>query len=50
MEFIDNNPNTTAKDIYQFAGKMLEDYGLTSYTMHFRIMKTILEKLIMEDL
>lgn len=34
MEFIDNNPNATAKDIYQFAGKMMDDYGLSGYEIH----------------
>lgn len=34
MDFIDNNPNATAKDIYQFAGKMMDDYGLSGYTIH----------------
>lgn len=34
IEFIDNNPNATAKDIYQFAGKMMDDYGLNSYNIH----------------
>jgi Predicted lipoprotein of unknown function (DUF2380) len=34
MEFIDNNPNATAKDIYQNAGKMMDDYGLSSYPIH----------------
>ena len=34
MEFIDNNPNATAKDIYQFAGKMMDDYGLSGYKIH----------------
>lgn len=31
MDFIDNNPNATAKDIYQFAGKMMDDYRLSGY-------------------
>lgn len=26
-DFIDKNPNATAKDIYQFAGKIMDDYG-----------------------
>ena len=34
MDFIDNNPNATSKDIYQFAGKMMDDYGLSGYTIH----------------
>ena len=34
MEWIDNNPNATAKDIYQFAGKMMDDYGLSGYVIH----------------
>lgn len=34
MDFIDNNPNATAKDIYQFTGKMMDDYGLNGYQIH----------------
>jgi len=34
MDFIDNNPNSTAKDIYQFAGKMMDDYGLSGLQIH----------------
>ena len=34
MDFIDNNPNATAKDIYQFAGKMMDDYGLSGLQIH----------------
>ena len=34
IEFIDNNPNATAKDIYQFAGKMMDDYGLSRFNIH----------------
>lgn len=34
MEYIDNNPNATAKDLFQFAGKMMDDYGLSGYTIH----------------
>ena len=34
MGFIDNNPNATAKDIYQFTGKMMDDYGLSGYPIH----------------
>lgn len=34
IEFIDNNPDATAKDIYQFAGKMMDDYGLNGYVIH----------------
>lgn len=30
IEFFDNNPNATAKDIYQFAGKMIDEYGLNN--------------------
>jgi len=34
MEFIDNNPSATAKDIYQFAGQMMDDYGLNKFKIH----------------
>jgi len=34
MEFIDNNPNATTKDVYQFAGKMMDDYGLSGLNIH----------------
>ena len=34
MDFIDNNPNATAKDVFQFAGKMMDDYGLSGLTIH----------------
>lgn len=34
MNFIDNNSSATAKDIYQFAGKMMDDYGLSGYKIH----------------
>ena len=34
MEWIDNNPNATAKDIYQFAGQMMDEYGLSGYEIH----------------
>ena len=34
MNFIDNNSSATAKDIYQFAGKMMGDYGLSGYKIH----------------
>ncbi|MDT8717965.1 hypothetical protein IAI10_14970 [Clostridium sp. 19966] len=34
MGWIDNNPDATRKDIYQFAGKMMDDYGLSSYKIH----------------
>ena len=34
IDFIDNNPNATDKDIYQFAGKMIDDYGFSGYQIH----------------
>ena len=34
IEFIDNNPNATSKDIFQFAGKMMDDYGLSGLRIH----------------
>ena len=34
MEFIDNNSNATAKDIYQFAGLMMDEYGLSGLNIH----------------
>ncbi len=34
MDFIDNNPNATAEDIYRFAGKMMDDYGLSGLRIH----------------
>ncbi|MBO4808535.1 MAG: DUF2380 domain-containing protein [Lachnospiraceae bacterium] len=34
IEFIEDNPNASAKDIYQFAGKMLDDYGLNGFNIH----------------
>ncbi|MBO5087696.1 MAG: DUF2380 domain-containing protein, partial [Lachnospiraceae bacterium] len=33
-EFIDNTPDATAKDIFQFAGQMLDEYGLSGYEIH----------------
>jgi len=34
MEWIDANPNATAKDIYQFAGRMMDEYGLSGLHIH----------------
>ena len=34
MEWIDNHPDATAKDIFQFAGKMMDDFGLSGYEIH----------------
>ena len=34
MDWIDNNPNATAKDIYQFAGQMMDEYGLSGFKIH----------------
>ena len=33
-EFKNFEKKATAKDIYQFAGKMMDDYGLSGYTIH----------------
>ncbi len=33
-DFIDNNPNATAKDVFQFAGKMMDDYGISGLPIH----------------
>jgi hypothetical protein len=34
MDWIDANPNATAKDIYQFAGKMMDDFNLSGFPIH----------------
>ena len=34
MEWIDNHQDATAKDIFQFAGKMMDDFGLSGYKIH----------------
>ncbi len=34
MDWIDNNPDATAKDIYQFAGKMMDEFGLSRLNIH----------------
>ncbi|MBO4863450.1 MAG: DUF2380 domain-containing protein, partial [Eubacterium sp.] len=34
MEWIDEHPDATAVDIFQFAGKMMDDFGLSGYTIH----------------
>lgn len=34
MDFIDSNPNASAKDIYQFAGQMMDEYGLSGLEIH----------------
>ena len=34
MSFIDNNPSATAKDVFQLAGKMMDDYGLSGLRIH----------------
>ena len=28
------SPNATAKDLYQFAGQMMDEYGLSGYEIH----------------
>ena len=28
-EWIDQNPNATTKEVYQFAGKLIDEYGLS---------------------
>ncbi len=33
-EFIDNNPDATAKEVYQFAGNLMDEYGLSGYEIH----------------
>ena len=34
MDFIDNNPNATAKDVFQFAGKMMDEYEVNKFKIH----------------
>ena len=34
MKFIDENSNATINDIFQFAGKMMDEYGLNGYKIH----------------
>ena len=34
MKWIDANPNATAKDIFQFTGKMMDDFGLSGLNIH----------------
>lgn len=34
MNFIDNNPNATAKDVFQFAGKMMDEYEVNKFKIH----------------
>ena len=33
-EFISNSPNATAKDAFQFAGRLLDDFGLSHLPIH----------------
>jgi len=33
-DFIKNNPNATAKDFYQFGGKLMDEYGLSGLTIN----------------
>lgn len=33
-QFISNNTEATSKDIYQFAGKLLDEYNLNTLTIH----------------
>ena len=32
--FIDNTPNASAKDVYQFAGKLMDEYGINHVALH----------------
>lgn len=34
QEFIDNNPNATAKDIYDFGGRLMDEFGLGHLPIH----------------
>jgi hypothetical protein len=34
QEFIDNNPEATAKDIYNFAGSLLDEFNLGHLPIH----------------
>jgi hypothetical protein len=34
MDWIDANPDATAKDIFQFAGKMMDEFGLSGLKIH----------------
>jgi hypothetical protein len=34
VHFIRDNPNATAKDVYQFGGRMMDDYGLSGTPIH----------------
>ena len=34
MDWIDGNPGATAKDVYQFAGKMMDEHGLSGLSIH----------------
>ena len=33
-EFIEANPNASAKDVYQFAGSLMDEYGLSGLPIH----------------
>jgi hypothetical protein len=33
-QFISANPDASSKDIYQFAGKMLDEYNLNNVIIH----------------
>lgn len=32
--FIENNPNASQREIYQFGGRLMDEYGLTNYRIH----------------
>ncbi|MCF0125395.1 MAG: hypothetical protein HUJ68_06520 [Clostridia bacterium] len=34
MNFIYTTPDATAKDVFQFAGQMMDDYGLSGLSIH----------------
>ena len=34
IEWLNNNPDATVKDIYQFAGKMMDEFGLSGLDIH----------------
>ena len=34
IEWIDSHPEATPKDVFQFAGQMMDEYGLSGYEIH----------------
>jgi hypothetical protein len=32
-EFIENNPNASASDVYRFGGKLMDEYGLSHFEL-----------------